>query len=165
MSTYGNRGENWTHVTGFMRPRGQTNSLPAIWKQRQVTLLRSPGYEPGWKTSSLCDIKPFKVLLRTLNSQLGYPRWSFWHYYYVSSSVISFAIFIKGSWLTNQDIYCRLDDMVIPAGFEPSITALKGLRPDLLVEGTICWLTYIPHSQLLRPYCKKSSELFLQRPH
>ena len=27
--------------------------------------------------------------------------------------------------------------MVIPAGFEPSITALKGLRPDLLVEGTI----------------------------
>ena len=27
--------------------------------------------------------------------------------------------------------------MVIPAGFEPSITALKGLWPDLLVEGTI----------------------------
>lgn len=26
--------------------------------------------------------------------------------------------------------------MVIPAGFEPSITSLKGSRPDLLVEGT-----------------------------
>ena len=27
--------------------------------------------------------------------------------------------------------------MVIPAGFEPSITALKGQRPILLVEGTM----------------------------
>lgn len=27
-------------------------------------------------------------------------------------------------------------DVVIPAGFEPGISALKGRRPDLLVEGT-----------------------------
>ena len=69
-------------------------------------------------------IKPFKVLLRTSNSQLGYPRWSFWYYYYVSSSVISFAIFIKGSRLTNQDIYCRLDDLGAEVGFEPTISYL-----------------------------------------
>ena len=31
--------------------------------------------------------------------------------------------------------------MVIPAGFEPSITALKGRRPDLLVEGTMSALS------------------------
>ena len=34
-------------------------------------------------------------------------------------------------------ILYRWGDMVIPAGFEPSITSLKGSRPDLLVEGTI----------------------------
>ena len=129
-----------------------------------LSLLRSCLGPQTANWAILAGVFDITITFHHLLSPLRFYLWSDYTAHNPSILKCSLVYIVLTFKCDNQDIYCRLDDLgaevgfeptisclmpqarttkllysvvVIPAGFEPSITALKELRPDLLVEGTI----------------------------
>ena len=147
-------------------------SLPAV-----LGLLRSCLGPQTANWAILAGVFDITITFHHLLSPLRFYLWSDYTAHNPSILKCSLVYIVLTFKFDNQDIYCRLNDMVHPVGLEPT---LRPLVPKTRVAlaytifsdervatwpvsrgDHICWLFYIPHSQLLRQYYKKGSESFL----